>query len=67
MIPIEDISDQETLGEDDLAADDLEPTETFARLLKIVGDKTSLGSLGLGFAVRQLVKDQATSHAAQSA
>jgi hypothetical protein len=46
------------INEADLDQDSLRPTETFARLVKQVGDQAQLGTLGLG-AIEKVVRNRA--------
>jgi hypothetical protein len=52
-------SDQRVIIEAELAPDELEPSETFARLVKRVGDRATLGALGLD-AMEQAVRKRAS-------
>lgn len=46
------------IEESELNVADVEPSERFARLLKRIGDRTSVGSLGLG-SIRTSVRERA--------
>jgi hypothetical protein len=50
-------TDQRIIDESQLSPDALEPTETFARLVKRVGDQVDLGTLGLD-AIRDVVHER---------